>query len=376
MVKKRGKYGSVDMCLVYAVMLLLSVGIVMVYSASSYVDMINNGNSAYTFTRQLIFATLGCVAMYIMSRYDYHNLKNKKLVFSLMVITIILLFAVFLFPGVNGAKRWIRLGSFSFQPSELAKYVVVIYLAMSLTNNIKNITSFWKGIVPALMVGGMFAAIILSQKNLSIASVTLIVTFIMLFVAGGQKKHLFGIVAPAMFAAAATFTLIEPYRRARLLNFINPWKDAAGNGYQLIQSFYALGAGGLTGLGLGQSRQKTLYMPEPHNDFIFAIIGEELGLIGCIGIILLFIFFIVTGIRIAMRAKDNYGTFLAIGITSIIAIQAIINIAVVTGSMPVTGVPLPFISYGGSSLVVNLMAMGILMNISRQMNKKPKKGAI
>ncbi len=375
MVKKRGKYGSVDICLIYAVMLLLSVGIIMVYSASSYVDMINNGNSAYTFTRQLIFATLGCIAMYIMSRYDYHNLKNKRLVFILMIVTIILLFAVFLFPGVNGAKRWIMLGPLSFQPSELAKYVVVIYLAMSLTNNIKNITSFWKGIVPALMIGGMFAAIILSQKNLSIASVTLIVTFIMLFVAGGRKKHLFGIVAPTMVAAAVTFTLIEPYRKARLLNFINPWKDAAGNGYQLIQSFYALGAGGLTGLGLGQSRQKTLYMPEPHNDFIFAIIGEELGLVGCIGIIALFVFFIITGIRIAMKAKDNYGTFLAVGITSIIAIQAIINIAVVTGSMPVTGVPLPFISYGGSSLVVNLMAMGILMNISRQTDKKPKKDA-
>lgn len=376
MVKKRGKDGSVDICLVYAVMLLLAVGIIMVYSASSYVDMIKNGNSAYTFTRQLVFATLGCIAMYIMSRYDYHKLKNKRLVFALMIITVILLFAVFLFPGVNGAKRWIMLGPLSFQPSELAKYVVVIYLAMALTNNIKNITSFWKGIVPALMMGGVFAAIILSQKNLSIASVTLIVTFIMLFVAGGQNKHLFGIVAPTMVAAAVTFTLIEPYRKARLLNFINPWKDATGNGYQLIQSFYALGAGGLTGLGLGQSRQKTLYMPEPHNDFIFAIIGEELGLVGCIAIIALFVFFIITGIRIAMRAKDNYGTFLATGITSIIAIQAIINIAVVTGSMPVTGVPLPFISYGGSSLVVNLMAMGILMNISRQIDKKPKKGAI
>lgn len=376
MVKKRGKYGSVDICLVYAVMLLLAVGIIMVYSASSYVDMIKKGNSAYTFTRQLIFATLGCIAMYIMSRYDYHNLKNKRLVFILMVITVILLFSVFLFPGVNGAKRWIMLGPLSFQPSELAKYVVVIYLAMALTNNMKNITSFWKGIVPPLMVGGLFAAIILSQKNLSIASVTLIVTFIMLFVAGGQNKHLFGIVAPTMIAAAVTFTLIEPYRKARLLNFIDPWKDSIGNGYQLIQSFYALGAGGLTGLGLGQSRQKTLYMPEPHNDFIFAIIGEELGLVGCVVIIALFIFFIITGIRIAMKAKDNYGTFLATGITSIIAIQAIINIAVVTGSMPVTGVPLPFISYGGSSLVINLMAMGILMNISRQIDKKPKKGAV
>ena len=162
----------------------------------------------------------------------------------------------------------------------------------------------------------------------------------------------------------------EDYRRRRLLNFINPWKDPAGDGYQLIQSFYALGAGGVTGLGIGQSRQKTLYMPEPHNDFIFAIIGEELGLIGCTVVILLFVIFVYRGIKIAMSAKDEYGTLLAVGITSIIGLQAIINIAVVTGSMPVTGVPLPFISYGGTALVFNLMAMGILLNISRQRNKK------
>lgn len=173
-----------------------------------------------------------------------------------------------------------------------------------------------------------------------------------------------------MFAAATFFTLSEDYRRKRLLNFINPWKSADAEGYQLIQSFYALGAGGITGLGLGKSRQKTLYMPEPHNDFIFAIIGEELGLIGCVLIIILFIIFVFRGIKVAMNAKDEYGTLLATGITSIIAVQAIINIAVVTGSMPVTGVPLPFISYGGSSLLINMAAMGILLNISRQANKK------
>ena len=166
------------------------------------------------------------------------------------------------------------------------------------------------------------------------------------------------------------FIFGEDYRRARMLNFLNPWQDPAGDGYQLIQSFYALGAGGVTGLGLGQSRQKTLYMPEPHNDFIFSIIGEELGLIGCLFIILLFIFFVWRGIKVAMKAKDSYGTLLAIGITSIIAVQAIINIAVVTGSMPVTGVPMPFISYGGTSLVINMMAMGILLNISRQVQGK------
>ena len=175
---------------------------------------------------------------------------------------------------------------------------------------------------------------------------------------------------PAMLSLAIFFIFSYDYRRERMLNFIDPWKDAADAGYQLIQSFLALGSGGLTGLGLGQSRQKTLYMPEPHNDFIFSIIGEEVGLIGCLVIISLFLIFIWRGVRVAMNAKDTYGKLLAMGITSIIAVQAIINIAVVTGSMPVTGVPMPFISYGGTSLVINLTAMGILLNISRQVEKK------
>lgn len=175
---------------------------------------------------------------------------------------------------------------------------------------------------------------------------------------------------PAMLTLAIFFIFSSDYRRERMLNFIDPWKDAADAGYQLIQSFLALGSGGLTGLGLGQSRQKTLYMPEPHNDFIFSIIGEEVGLIGCLVIISLFLIFIWRGVRVAMNAKDTYGKLLAMGITSIIAVQAIINIAVVTGSMPVTGVPMPFISYGGTSLVINLTAMGILLNISRQVEKK------
>ena len=278
--------------------------------------------------------------------------------------------AVYAFPATKGAQRWIKLGPLSFQPSELAKYAVVIILAHMITNKGEKIKEFWKGIVPCFVIGGGFAALILAQKNLSIAAVTGFVTFIMVFVAGARKRFMFGVITPIILFAGSFFTLFEDYRRRRLLNFINPWKDPAGDGYQLIQSFYALGAGGVTGLGIGQSRQKTLYMPEPHNDFIFAIIGEELGLIGCTVVILLFVIFVYRGIKIAMSAKDEYGTLLAVGITSIIGLQAIINTAVVTGSMPVTGVPLPFISYGGTALVFNLIAMGILLNISRQRNKK------
>ncbi len=295
----------------------------------------------------------------------------------------------------------------------MAKYVVVLFLAWHLTKIGDGIKDFWHGVIPPLCVGGLYAGMVLAQKNLSVAALIMIVTFVLLFVAGGQNKHMFGVVAPTLVAAALVFALGEEYRRDRMLNFLDPWKDAADKGYQLIQSFYALGAGGLTGLGLGQSRQKTIYMPEPHNDFIFSIIGEELGLIGCqsfyalgaggltglglgqsrqktiympephndfifsiigeelglIGclvIISLFVFLIWRGIKVAMEARDTYGSLLAMGITSIIGFQAIINIAVVTGSMPVTGVPLPFISYGGTSLAITMTAMGVLLNISRQ----------
>ena len=366
--KRKIKMGEIDYGIFYAVALLLTIGVIMVYSASSYYSMFMFQNSMLFLKKQLIAAAVGVVAMAVMMCFDYHKLK--KYTFAIMIACIPLLLAVFLFKGTNGAQRWIVIGPLSLQPSEIAKYVVVLFLAVGLENKGEGVKKFTTGILPYLGVSGFYAAIVLAEKNLSIAGVIMIVTFIVLFAAGGKIKHLFGIVAPVMVAAAAFFTLSSDYRRDRLLNFIDPWQDPADKGYQLIQSFYALGSGGVTGLGLGQSRQKTLYMPEPHNDFIFSIIGEELGLIGCICIITLFVIFIWRGINVAMKARDTYGTFLAIGITSVIAVQSLINIAVVTGSMPVTGVPLPFISYGGSALVINMAAVGMLLNISRQIEGK------
>lgn len=366
--KRKNKMGEIDYGVFYTVILLLSIGVIMVYSASSYYAMFRNGDSMAYLKKQAVSAIIGVIAMAFTMCIDYHKLK--KYTVAIMIGCVPLLLLVFLFPSVNGAQRWINLGPLNLQPSEIAKYVVVLFLARSLEVKGEGVKQFATGIVPYLCVSGFYAAIVLSQKNLSIASVIMIVTFIVLFAAGGQLKHLFGIVAPVMVAAAAAFTILEPYRMKRLMSFTNPWNDPIGDGYQLIQSFYALGAGGITGLGLGQSRQKTLYMPEPHNDFIFSIIGEELGLIGCICIITLFVIFIWRGINVAMKARDTYGTLLAIGITSVIAVQSLINIAVVTGSMPVTGVPLPFISYGGTSLVINLTAIGILLNISRQVEGK------
>ena len=364
---KKKILGEADYGIFYSLFLLLSIGIVMIYSASSFYAMFKYKNSMYYLIRQGAFAIIGIIALIMMMKLDYHKLK--KITPYLLIGTIPLLIAVFFFPEVNGARRWIKLGILSFQPSELTKYVVVMFLAMSIDLKGDRIKKFWDGLVPYLGVAGFFAAMILAEKNMSIATIIMIVTFIMLFVAGGQIKHLFGIIFPAMFSLAIFFIFSSDYRRARMLNFIDPWKDAAGDGYQLIQSFYALGAGGITGLGLGESRQKILYMPEPHNDFIFSIIGEELGLVGCLFIIGLFLFLIWRGVRVAIKARDTYGKLLAVGITSIIAVQAIINIAVVTGSMPVTGVPMPFISYGGTSLVINLMAMGILLNISSQIEQ-------
>lgn len=367
-IKRKIKMGNIDYGIFYTVLFLLAIGTVMVYSASSYYSMFTYKDSMYFLKKQILWVFVGLICMFFMMGFDYHKLK--KYTPWLIIGCIPLLLLVFLFPDTNGAQRWIKIGPLSFQPSDLTKYAVVFFLALGLEVKGEGIKKFGTGIVPYLGVSGIFAGLILAEKNLSIASVIMIVTFIMLFASGGRIKHLFGIVAPAMVCAALFFTFSSDYRRDRMLNFTNPWKDPAGNGYQLIQSFYALGAGGVTGLGLGQSRQKTLYMPEPHNDFIFSIIGEELGLIGCLVIIALFIIFIWRGISVAIKAKDTYGTLLAIGITSVIAVQALINIAVVTGSMPVTGVPLPFISYGGTSLVINLTAMGVLLNISRQIEGK------
>lgn len=362
--KPKQNLGEADFILFATIMLLLAIGIVMVYSASSWTSNIKNGDDMFYLKRQLGWAVIGFASMFVTMMFDYHNIKKYTTI--LMIICIPLLIAVFFFEPVNGARRWIRIGGQQLQPSEIVKYAVVLYMAKSMEYKGEKIKSFVYGVLPYLLVSGFYAGMILLEKNLSICSVIMIVTLIILFVAGSKTWHVFGIVTPAAFLAGVVLIFSESYRRDRLLNFLNPWKDAAGDGYQLVQSLLALGSGSIWGLGIGQSRQKCYYMPEPHNDFIFSIIGEELGLIGCSLIIILFVIFVWRGIRTAMRARDTYGTLLATGITSIVAVQALINVAVVTGSMPVTGVPLPFISYGGSSLLFNMTAMGILLNISRQ----------
>lgn len=360
--------GSIDFVLFSTVMLLVAIGCVMVYSASSYTALYGpTHDDMYFLKKQAIAAVIGVILMFIIIKFDYHRIKGRLTLIIMGVTTVLLLFALKSI-AIKGASRWISIGPFQLQPSEMAKYVIVLYAAKSMDGKGEKMNSFLYGVFPYILVSGFYAGLVLGEHSLSIAAVIMIVTIIMLFAGGVKMKHLLMIIVP-IFAAGVFAILLEPYRLARFTNFTNPWKSAKTDGYQLIQSFLALGSGGVSGLGLGMSRQKRFYIPEPHNDFIFSIIGEELGFIGCIFIIILFCILIWRGIRIAVMARDMYGTILAVGITSVIAVQAVINIAVVTGSMPVTGVTLPFISYGGSSILFNLASMGLLLNISRQTSK-------
>lgn len=357
------KMGSIDFFLFCVIMLLVAIGVVMVYSASSYFAFYKHSDDMHFLKRQGMWAILGAASMIATINIDYHKYKRRTGI--IMIVTTILLLVVFAFPERNGARRWIPLGPATFQPSEVAKYAVVILLAKLIEAKGDRMKSFIKGVIPCLMAGLFYAILIYLEKNLSITIVVMAVTFFILFVGGAKFHHLLALVMPVMVAGMAAILLV-PFRRARFFSYRNPWVDPLKTGYQLIQSFLALGSGGIWGVGIGQSRQKCYYIPEPHNDFIFAVLGEELGLIGCTFVVVLFILFVWRGIVTAVRAKDTYGTLIATGITSVIAVQALINIAVVTGSIPVTGVPLPFISYGGSSLVLNMTAMGVLLNISRQ----------
>ena len=366
--RKRKKYSmkSIDYTLLCAILVLLFIGIVMVYSASSYYALyqIDVYNTEFYFYKEITWSIVGVIGMLVTMSIDYHYYK-KWTPWLVLITLVFLVLVLFIGSNINGAVRWIRLGPLSFQPSELAKYVVVLYLALLIDKRKGKITKFKEGTIFYLAVAGVFAGLILLEHNLSITAIVMMVAFIMILVGGAKISHLFSLV-PVGLVAGIALIFTQSYRLKRLTSFLNPWADTSGDSYQLVQSLYALGSGGIFGVGIGNSRQKALFMPEPHNDFIFSIIGEELGLIGCIIIISIFMFIVIKGTSIAIKARDNYGFLLAIGIISVIAIQAIINIAVVTGSMPVTGVPMPFISYGGTSLVFNLGAMGILLNISRQ----------
>ena len=375
------KMRQVDFVLVVIIIILLAFGIVMVLSASAPSALAETGSSYTYFFSQLRFAAMGLVVMWIVSRIDYHI--YKKFYWPVYWISIGILLLV-LIPGLGsesgGATRWIDLGFLRFQPSEITKVGLIIFFAGYLTDHKNDLRDFKKGfLLPLVFLAIPVLIALFIQNHLSVGIVMSLITIVMMLVAGCRLFHFVatGLVVGGAGAAALVTYLSTAgdqasdlsFRFGRILNFMDPWQDATGLGWQTIQGLYAIGSGGLFGVGLGESKQKYLYVSEPQNDFIFAILAEELGFVGCLVVIALFALFIWRGIIIAMKSSDMFGSLLATGITTLVMVQAALNIAVVTNSMPNTGISLPFFSAGGTALIILLAMCGILLNISRSKEK-------
>lgn len=352
-----------DFLIVISAAGLLAIGIVMVFSSSSYAAWIEYGDIYYYLKRQLAWAGIGLVFLvvaYHVPYYRWSRLAKPLLGLSLLLLVVVLVSGV----TAGGSSRWIALGPINFQPSELVKLTLVIYMAGYLTRIRDRLQFFKRGMVPPLLILVLVCALILAQPDLGTAVTLAATVYLMLFVAGARREHLV-LLAVVGIAAVLAAALGASYRVERLTGFLDPEADPTGTGFQTLQSLYALGSGGFSGLGLGNSRQKYLYVPERHTDFLFAILGEELGFIGALLVLILFLILFWRGLEAALRAPDEYGSMLATGLVAMIAVQMLINVGVVTGMLPVTGITLPLLSYGGSSLVLTLTAIGILLNISQ-----------
>lgn len=360
------KRKQVDFWLFMTVLILLSFGTIMVFSASAaYAYNYMHGDTYYFLKKQLIYVPVGLLAMFVMMNFNYTRLKKYSPYIFVLSLVLILLVCI---PGIgkvqNGARRWFSIAGQSFQPSEITKLGLILYFSYSLSKRRDQLKYFFKGFLPYLLMMGLIAGLLLMEPHLSCTIIIILVASIILFSAGARVRHFVFLSLPALTGLVSLIALV-PYMRKRALSFLNPFSDPQGDGWQAVQSLYAIGSGGLFGRGLGKSLQKFLYIPEPYNDFILSVLAEELGFIGVFSVMLLFLIFIWRGIKIAVNAPDIFGSLLAVGITSLVAVQVIINVAVVTSSMPVTGMPLPFFSFGGTSLVLLLTGIGILLNISR-----------
>ena len=356
---------SVDRWLFTVCLLLVFVGLVMVFSASAVMAKERFG-SPYSFVlRQLAWAGAGLAAMGAAMRIDYRRYKHPAVVFSLLGFTTLMLISVFFLDRAHHTHRWLHLGSFSFQPSEVAKAALIVFLAHFLESRSKSTNDWRSTLLPAITPTAMFVFLIVLQPDLGTAIACAGITACMLFVAGVQLRY-FAYALMASLLPLHFLIFHVAYRRDRILAFVNPYSDPQGRGFHIIQSLIAVSTGGLTGVGLMEGKQKLFYLPEPHTDFIFAVSAEELGLVGAFLIVVLFAIFLWRGVRAALRTQDLFGRFLAVGITSMIVLQAFINISVVLGLMPTKGIPLPFVSYGGSSLFVTLGCVGVLLNITKQ----------
>lgn len=369
---------NLDFGMLITIIILLCAGIVMVASASSYYALSNYNNSNYFLVRQLFFGIIGFIFMIIISNIDYKRYKKWGYLFYIICLVLLVLVLTPLGQTRNGAKRWLGFGALVFQPSEIMKIGLVIGMSTYLSLNYKKLTSFKEYIIPILMLL-LVVIVMFMQKHLSGTIVMFVAACSIIFVSGIKVKARYiiaGIIAASAMLAVFIFMPSGDstesggsFRLDRIVSFLNPEEDIKGGNWQAAQSLYAIGSGGIFGRGLGQSRQKYLWLPEAQNDFIFSVLGEELGLVGTVTVLALFSFFIYRGYRIAITARDMYGSLLATGITSAFALQILVNIAVVTCTVPVTGMPLPFFSYGGTALFINLCAMGILLNISRTCRK-------
>jgi len=356
---------SIDWFTLIPVVLLLCIGMIMVLSASSPTVGSGENKDVYRlFKKQLGWVGIGLVMMLMASNFHYRKLKKYVIVAAAVAVTTLLL--VFGFDPINGAQSWILIGGYQFQPSELVKLCLILILAKLMSTKGTKMNSLEKGLLPALLVIGLVCGLVFLEPDLGTTMVIAITSFFMLFAGGASLKHL-GVLALGGVGAGIAAIAVAPYRMNRVFAFLDPFQDPLGISYQITQSLYAIGSGGFLGVGLGRSMQKYFYIPEQHTDFIFSILSEELGFIGATFVIFLFLLFAARGYRIAKGSKDDFGCLLAGGITTMILVEVIINIAVVTSSMPVTGITLPFISYGGSSLIFKLTAVGILLNISKYM---------
>jgi len=358
-----------DRALLLAVAALTAFGLVMVFSASEVQGWLWFHNPAYYFERQLIWLALGVILLFAGANLDYHRLR--PLAWPLGVVTVVLMVLVLL-PHfgveVNGARRWLRLGPLQMQPAELAKIAAIIFMALWLERHRDRLSSLEDGVVPFLALLGFTILLVILERDLGTTMIVAGILLAQFLVAGGRKRHVL-LLALIIALCVYLFIRMEPYRLHRILAFIDPWSDPLNSGFQAIQSVVALGSGGFAGLGLGHSIQKYQWLPFAHTDFIFAIVGEETGLLGTSAVLALFGLFAYRGYRVALKAPDAFGSLLACGVTTWIALQALINIAAVTVTLPTTGIPLPFISYGGSSLAIALLAVGILINVSTQSEK-------
>ena len=362
-----------DRILIMVTGALLLIGLVMIYSASAVLAARQYGDSFLFLKKQILWACLGLLAMVVVSRIPYHYWKTMAI--PLMLVTILALTVVlipFFGTEINGSRRWLRLGFLSVQPSELARLSVVVYLSVYLVKKRDRLDDFLHGFLPPVLVVGFLLALILAEPDFGTVVVMGTVAGILLFIGGSRLRHLWALailLTPVVYAMVMKIG----YRRERLMAFLDPWKDPTNGGFQIIQSFLALGEGGSLGVGLGEGRQKLFFLPYPHTDFIFAVIGEEMGLVGTGVILGLFVLLAWRGIRIAFQAPDPFGQYLAFGVTMMIVLQSQVNMAVVTGLLPTKGLTLPLLSYGGSSLVANLVGIGILMNIAQSQSPGGRK---